>query len=53
MHTDPFLRQPKTILPEPPSMQAHQISKTRLDTSITFANFLGDKAKIYLEIKLR
>ena len=45
-----FLRQPKTILSKPSSIQAHQSSKTRPNTSITFANFLGDKTNNVLYV---
>ena len=43
---DCFLCQPKSILPKPSPIQAHQSSKVRPDTSITFANFLGGKTKM-------
>ena len=43
---DRFLRQSKTILSKPSSIQAHQSSKTQPDASITFANFLGDKTTV-------
>ena len=44
---DHLLRQLKTILSKPFSIQAHQSSKARLDASITFANFLADKTTMY------
>ena len=50
---DRFLRQPKTILSKLSSIQAHQSSKTRPDTSIAFANFLGDKTTMYCMLPSR
>ena len=41
---DCFIRQPKTVLSEPSSMQACQSSKTQPNTSTKFANFFGDNA---------
>ena len=44
---DCFLCQPKTTLIETSTIQAHQRSKTQLDTSIIFDNFLLDKTTMY------
>ena len=44
---DHFLCQPKTILSEPSSIQAHQSSNTQPNTSLTLANIFGDKTTMY------
>ena len=42
-----FLRQLKTVLSEPSSIQVHQSSTTWPNTSITFSNFLGNKKTMH------
>ena len=44
---DRFHHHLKTILSEPSSIQVHQSSETWLDTSITFADFLGEKRTMH------
>ena len=53
IETDHFLHQLKTILSEPLFIQTHQSSKTWLNTSVTFANFLGDKTTMYCMLPSR
>ena len=50
---DRFLRQPKTNFSKQLSIQPHQSSMTQPDTSIIFANFLGDKTTMYYMLPSR